>query len=48
VWGAEYGNEVEYLRAYVRHLRRKMEADPSQPEYILSRPGIGYMFAGPS
>jgi DNA-binding response OmpR family regulator len=47
VWGAEYGNEVEYLRAYVRHLRRKIEADPRQPEYILSRPGIGYMFASP-
>lgn len=47
VWGAEYQNEVEYLRAYVRHLRQKIEADPSRPEYILSKPGIGYMFTGP-
>ncbi len=43
VWGAEYRDELEYLRAYVRHLRRKIEKEASRPEYILSRPGIGYM-----
>ncbi|MDP2743740.1 MAG: response regulator transcription factor [Dehalococcoidia bacterium] len=48
VWGAEYQDEVEYLRAYVRHLRQKIELDPHQPRYILSRPGIGYMFAVPA
>lgn len=47
VWGSEYQNELEYLRAYVRHLRQKIEEDPHQPKYILSKPGIGYMFAGP-
>ncbi|TET12686.1 MAG: response regulator transcription factor [Dehalococcoidia bacterium] len=47
VWGTEYQNEVEYLRAYVRHLRQKIEDDPRQPQYILSKPGIGYMFASP-
>ncbi len=45
VWGAEYQNELEYLRAYILHLRQKIEADPHQPKHILSRPGVGYMFA---
>lgn len=48
VWGAEYRDEVEYLRAYIRHLRRKIEDDPSRPTYILSKPGIGYLFASSS
>ena len=46
VWGIEYQDEVEYLRAYVRHLRQKIEPDPHQPQYILSKSGIGYLFAG--
>jgi len=45
VWGAEYQDELEYLRAYILHLRQKIEAEPHQPKYILSRPGVGYMFA---
>ncbi|MEW6033873.1 MAG: response regulator transcription factor [Chloroflexota bacterium] len=44
VWGPEYQDELEYLRAYIRHLRQKIEVDPHQPEYIISRPGIGYIF----
>jgi two-component system KDP operon response regulator KdpE len=44
VWGVEYQDELEYLRAYVRHLRQKIEDDPRQPKYILSRPGLGYLF----
>ncbi len=44
VWGPEYQDELEYLRAYIRHLRQKIEEDPHQPKYILSRPRIGYMF----
>lgn len=48
VWGPEYQNELEYLRAYIRHLRQKIEDNPHQPRYILSRPGIGYMFAAPA
>lgn len=47
VWGPEYQNESEYLRAYVRHLRHKIEEDPGRPKYILSKPGIGYMFTSP-
>ncbi len=48
VWGAEYQDELEYLRAYIRHLRQKIEEDPHQPKYILSRPGVGYIFVSPA
>ena len=48
VWGAEYGNELEYLRSYVRMLRKKIENDPSNPEYILTEPWLGYRFRNPS
>ena len=44
VWSAEYQEENDYLRAYIRHLRRKIEADPHRPRYIISKPGIGYLF----
>jgi two-component system, OmpR family, KDP operon response regulator KdpE len=48
VWGPEYGNEVAYLRAYVRMLRKRIEKDPSAPEYILTEPWLGYRFRNPS
>jgi two-component system KDP operon response regulator KdpE len=48
VWGAEYGGELEYLRSYVRMLRKKIEDDPSQPEYILTEPWVGYRFRNPA
>ena len=44
VWGPEYGDETEYLWAYIRRLRRKIEPDPSNPRYILTQPGVGYTF----
>ena len=44
VWGPEYGDETEYLWAYIRRLRRKLEPDPSSPRYILTQPGVGYSF----
>ncbi len=44
VWGPEYGEEADYLRVYVRQLRLKVEVNPSQPRYILTEPGIGYVF----
>jgi DNA-binding response OmpR family regulator len=47
VWGPEYRNEWEYLRAYVRRLRKKIEPDPRNPRYIVSRPGFGYMVVNP-
>lgn len=48
VWGPEYGDETEYLWAYIRRLRRKIEPDPSDPRYILTQPGVGYSLAAPS
>ncbi len=47
VWGPEYRDDVDYLRAYVRYLRRKLEVDPSDPQYIMTAPGIGYMLTCP-
>jgi DNA-binding response OmpR family regulator len=47
VWGPEYGEETEYLWAYIRRLRRKLEPDPSNPRYILTQPGVGYSFVAP-
>jgi two-component system KDP operon response regulator KdpE len=47
VWGLEYRDDLEYLRAYIRYLRRKVESDPGHPEYILTVPGIGYMLKCP-
>ena len=47
VWGPEYGDETEYLWAYIRRLRRKIEPDPSNPRYILTQPGFGYYLITP-
>jgi two-component system KDP operon response regulator KdpE len=44
VWGEEYGQELEYLRTFVHQLRRKLEADPSAPEYLLTEMHFGYRF----
>ncbi|MFL5802903.1 MAG: response regulator transcription factor [Roseiflexaceae bacterium] len=44
VWGSEYRSEAEYLRVYIGRLRRKLEADPSNPRHLLTEPGIGYRF----
>ncbi len=44
VWGDVYGQEVEYLRVYIGHLRRKIEVDPLKPEYLQTERGIGYRF----
>lgn len=48
VWGPEYGGELEYLRTYIRILRRKIEADPAKPQYLVTEPWIGYRFRVPS
>ena len=47
VWGSEYRDERDYLRAYIWHLRKKIESNPSKPEYIISRTGLGYMLKFP-
>ncbi len=48
VWGPDYGNEVEYLRVFVNHLRKKLEPDPASPRYLLTEPWVGYRFATPA
>lgn len=48
VWGPEYGAELEYLRTYVKALRKKIEDDPSRPRFILTEPWVGYRFQNPS
>jgi two-component system KDP operon response regulator KdpE len=44
VWGLEYGNELEYLRTFVRQLRKKIEDDPRNPQYLLTDAYVGYRF----
>ena len=41
-WGPEYSNEFDYVRAYIRRLRKKLELDPKNPRHILLERGIGY------
>lgn len=45
VWGNEYDEDLHYIRIYMRQLRRKIEADPAQPKYLITESGIGYRFA---
>jgi two-component system KDP operon response regulator KdpE len=42
VWGPAYQSESEYLRTYVRQLRRKLGDDPADPRFIVTEPGLGY------
>jgi len=44
VWGPEYGSELEYLRTFVRQLRKKLEDDAAHPTYLLTDSHIGYRF----
>jgi two-component system KDP operon response regulator KdpE len=46
VWGPDYGDQTEYLRVFITHLRRKLEPNPSKPRYILTEPWVGYRFVG--
>jgi two-component system KDP operon response regulator KdpE len=45
VWGPDYGDQVEYLRVFIKNLRKKIEPNPDRPEYILTEPWVGYRFA---
>jgi two-component system, OmpR family, KDP operon response regulator KdpE len=47
VWGPEYGNELEYLRTFMRQLRKKLEDDAAHPVYLLTNSHIGYRFREP-
>ena len=44
VWGTEYRQEVDYIRTFVRQLRKKIEDDPSNPRYLLTDAYVGYRF----
>lgn len=44
VWGPEYGNELEYLRTFIRQLRKKIEDNPARPRYLLTDAYVGYRF----
>jgi two-component system, OmpR family, KDP operon response regulator KdpE len=48
VWGPEYGTELDYLRSFVRTLRKKIEDDPARPRYILTEPWVGYRICDPA
>jgi two-component system KDP operon response regulator KdpE len=45
VWGPDYGDQIEYLRTFVRQLRKKIEDDPSNPQYLLTDAYVGYRFS---
>jgi two-component system, OmpR family, KDP operon response regulator KdpE len=47
VWGAEFRDDVDYLRSYIHYLRKKLEVVPTQPKIIVSTPGVGYMLLVP-
>jgi two-component system KDP operon response regulator KdpE len=44
VWGWSESDKVEYLRVYMMQLRKKLEADPRHPQFLLTEPGVGYRF----
>jgi two-component system, OmpR family, KDP operon response regulator KdpE len=46
VWGPDYGNQVDYLRVFIKNLRKKIELNPDHPEYITTEPWVGYRFNG--
>jgi two-component system KDP operon response regulator KdpE len=48
VWGAEYRDDLEYLRAYIRYLRQKLETDPANPQLIVTSQAVGYMLVCPA
>ena len=48
VWGSEYANQVEYLRTFVRQLRKKLEDDAGNPKYLLTDSHVGYRFVDPA
>lgn len=44
IWGGDYVEQTEYLRVFIGQLRKKVEADPAKPRYILTEPWVGYRF----
>ncbi len=48
VWGPDYGDQVDYLRVFIKNLRKKIERDPEHPEYIKTEPWVGYRLSEPT
>ena len=46
IWGPDYGSQVDYLRVFVKNLRKKIEKNPDRPEFITTEPWVGYRFNG--
>jgi two-component system KDP operon response regulator KdpE len=47
VWGNDYPGAADSLKVHIRRLREKIEPDPSHPQLILTRTGVGYFLAKP-
>jgi two-component system, OmpR family, KDP operon response regulator KdpE len=47
VWGPDYGDELEYLRVFINRLRKKIEPDPSKPQFLVTDAWAGYRFQIP-
>jgi two-component system KDP operon response regulator KdpE len=47
VWGPAHRDDIQYLRVFVRKLRRRLEADPARPRYLLTELGVGYRLRAP-
>jgi two-component system KDP operon response regulator KdpE len=47
VWGPSHAGDVQYLRVYAGQLRQKLEADPAQPLFLITEPGVGYRLSEP-
>ncbi|HEX3748894.1 MAG TPA: response regulator transcription factor [Bryobacteraceae bacterium] len=47
VWGPDYGDEPEYLRVFINQVRKKIEANPAKPKYVVTIPWVGYQFVVP-
>jgi two-component system KDP operon response regulator KdpE len=48
IWGPAFQEESNYLHVHVSHLRRKIEPDPTRPQYLLNQAGVGYRLVDPS
>jgi two-component system, OmpR family, KDP operon response regulator KdpE len=46
VWGPDYGDQIDYLRVFIKTLRKKIEPNPDRPQYVMTEPWIGYRFNG--
>lgn len=46
VWGPDYGDQVDYLRVFIKTLRKKIEPNPEHPQYVVTEPWVGYRFNG--